>query len=495
MQLIKNRNLLLKSSFINGEWTSADSSLSDSETTHSEFEIFNPATGDVIARISEVTSLQVETAINSAAKAFEKWKLTSYSERSKILLEWQALLRENCDDLARILTLEQGKPLAEAKGEILHSADYIKIYAEQAQLFNGPLNQDAPLNQQAKIYRKPIGVVTAITPWNFPCSMVARKAGAALAAGCSFVLKPSELTPLSALALAKLGEQAGIPKGVFNVVVGSNAQAIGEILTSHPKVAKFSFTGSTIVGKRLLAQCANGVKRTAMELGGNAPFIVFEDADINEAVEGALVAKFRNSGQTCVTANRFIIHKNIKQKFVNQFIQRIKQLKMGSGLEPENSLGPLVNQRAIDKISRLVNKIKEEGANILLGGKPLEKGIGFDGTFFEATVIDNVTAKMEIFNKEIFGPVVTLIEFESEEDAILLANQTESGLCAYAYTKNQKIISNLNDQLNVGMLGINTARLSNPSAPFGGVKQSGMGREGGNYGVEEYLDYQYVCVG
>ncbi|PCI69651.1 MAG: succinate-semialdehyde dehydrogenase (NADP(+)) [Gammaproteobacteria bacterium] len=484
MHLIKNKNLILNSSFVNGEWLVSDST----------FEVFNPATGKAIAQISEVTSLEVENAINSAAKAFEEWKLTSYQQRSDILLKWQKLLREHSQDLARILTSEQGKPLSEAVGEILHSADYIKIYAEQAHLFIEPINQDAPLNQQAKIYRKSIGVVTAITPWNFPCSMVARKAGAALAAGCSFVLKPSELTPLSALALAKLGEQAGIPAGVFNVVVGSNAQAIGEIFTSHPKIAKFSFTGSTIVGKRLLAQCANGVKRTAMELGGNAPFIVFEDADIDEAVEGAWVAKFRNSGQTCVTANRFIIHKNIKQEFVKKLIEKIKQLKMGCGFDSENSLGPLVNQRAIDKISGLVNKAKEEGANILLGGHSFEKDDCKKGTFFEATVIDNVTPQMEIFHKEIFGPVVTLIEFKCEEEAIRLANQTESGLCAYAYTKNEKIISVLNQQLNVGMLGINTARLSNPSAPFGGVKQSGMGREGGSYGIEEYLDYQYVCI-
>jgi len=483
MQLIKNKNLIQKSSYVNGEWLISDST----------FEVFNPATGKVITQISEVSSLEVEKAINSAGKAFEEWKLTPYEQRSKILLKWQELLRENSEDLARILTSEQGKPLSEAVGEILHSADYIKIYTEQAHLFTEPINQQAPLNQQAKIYRKPVGVVTAITPWNFPCSMVARKAGAALAAGCSFVLKPSELTPISALALAKLGEQAGIPAGVFNTVVGSNAQAIGEVLTSHPKVAKFSFTGSTMIGKRLLAQCANGVKRTAMELGGNAPFIIFEDADIEAAVEGALVAKFRNSGQTCVTANRFIIHKSIKQEFVKRLIKSIKQLKMGCGFDSGNTLGPLINQRAIDKITELINKAKEEGASILLGGKSLEKENSLDGTFFEATVIDNVTPNMEIFNKEIFGPVVTLIEFESEEEAISLANQTESGLCAYAYTKNQKIISNLNDQLNVGMLGINTARLSNPSAPFGGIKQSGMGREGGSYGIEEYLDYQYVC--
>ena len=485
MHLIKNKNLIQKSSYVNGEWL----------TSESTFEVFNPATGKAFAYISEVSSLEVENAINSAAKAFEEWKLTSYEQRCNILLEWQKLLRENSQDLARILTSEQGKPLSEAVGEILHSADYIKIYAEQSHLFTGPNNQQAPFNQQAKIYRKPVGVVTAITPWNFPCSMVARKAGAALAAGCTFVLKPSELTPLSALALAKLGEQAGIPAGVFNVVVGSNAQAIGEIFTSHPKVAKFSFTGSTIVGKKLLAQCANGVKRTAMELGGNAPFIVFEDADIDDAVEGALIAKFRNSGQTCVTANRFIIHKNIKQEFVKKLIEKIKQLKMGCGFDSENTLGPLVNQRAIDKISGLINKANEEGASVLLGGQTIAKGNRLDGTFFEATVIDGVTPNMEIFNREIFGPVVTLIEFESEEEAIRLANQTESGLCAYAYTKKQKIISNLNNQLSVGMLGINTARLSNPSAPFGGVKQSGMGREGGSYGIEEYLDYQYICRG
>jgi succinate-semialdehyde dehydrogenase/glutarate-semialdehyde dehydrogenase len=495
MHHIKNQALLQNSSYINGEWIKVESSENNLDIAESKFSVLNPATGESVAQVLEVNSLQVETAINSAAKAFEDWKLTSYQQRCNILLKWQALLRENSQDLARILTFEQGKPLSEAVGEILHSADYIKIYAEQAQLFNGAIKQQAPLNQQANIYRKPIGVVTAITPWNFPCSMVARKAGAALAAGCSFVLKPSDLTPLSALALAKLGQQAGIPAGVFNVVVGSNAQAIGEIFTSHPKVAKLSFTGSTVVGKKLLAQCANGVKRTAMELGGNAPFIVFEDADIDEAVKGAIAAKFRNSGQTCVTANRFIIHKNIKPKFVKKLIEGIKHLKMGIGFDSESTLGPLVNQQAIDKINRLVVKAKEQGANILLGGSSFQNENNLGGTFYQVTVIDNVTSQMEIFHKEIFGPVVTLIEFEKKEEAVQLANQTESGLCAYAYTKNQKTISNLHEQLNVGMLGINAAKLSNPAAPFGGVKQSGMGREGGSYGIEEYLDYQYVCSG
>jgi len=480
MQNLSNLSLLKRCSYINGRWMDSENTLS----------VINPATETTIAEVCEVTASQIEQAISDAATAVAQWQLLDYGLRSEKLLLWRDLLLENQQDLARILTLEQGKPFSEAIGEISHAANYLQTYANQHSIFEAPETINAERNQNAKVYRRSIGVVTAITPWNFPCAMVIRKVGAALAAGCSFVLKPSELTPLSALALAQLAEQAGIPAGVFSVVVGSNAQAIGEILTQHAKVAKFSFTGSTLVGKKLLQQCAMGVKRTSMELGGNAPFIVFEDADLDAAVEGTFACKFRNSGQTCVSANRFIIHENIAKEFKRKLQIKMKSLVVGNNGQSEFHIGPLINRRALDKINGLLDQALTLGAKIIEGGKEIES----KGYFFEPTIIEDITPEMEIFKREIFGPVVSIITFETDEEAIRLANQTELGLCGYLYTKKQSRIATIAQQIQVGMLGINQGRLSNTESPFGGVKQSGMGREGGRYGVEEYLDYQFVCA-
>lgn len=486
MQNISNQSLIKKSSFINGQWLSSEQT----------FDVFNPATEESIASVCEVDSFQLEQAITSAFNALTIWQDLSEATRAEKLNCWQNLMREYADDLARLLTLEQGKPIEEAKGEILHAANYVKLYSKHTEGLNKPSKVDAVSGQNGQVFRRPIGVVTAITPWNFPCAMVLRKAAAAMAAGCTVVLKPSELTPLSALALAQLSIDAGIPAGVFNLVVGSNAQAIGEILTQHPKVAKFSFTGSTKIGKKLLQQCASGVKRTSMELGGNAPFIVFEDADLEQAVDGAIASKFRNGGQTCVTANRFLIHENIVQEFTSRLITKTKNLNVGDGLDASSDLGPLINSAAINKMDQLIDRALADGAELVHGGKQntQKESAQKKGFYFQPRVLQNITPEMEIFNKEIFGPIVSITTFENELEAIQLANQTELGLCGYLYTEDPQRIATIAAKLQVGMLGINESRLSNPAAPFGGVKQSGMGREGGHYGIDEYLDYQYVCV-
>ncbi len=487
MLKLTNQTLIKHCSFVDGCWI-------DSEQT---FEVFNPANNKVICQIYEITASQTTQAINAADRALMIWQALSESDRATRLGRWQELMRENLQDLTYLLTLEQGKPLEEAKDEINHAANYVKLYSELAAALKQPEKVDAEIHQIAQVFRRPIGVVTAITPWNFPCSMVLRKAAAALAAGCCVVLKPSELTPLSALALAQLSIEAGIPAGVFNVLVGSNAQAIGEIFTQHPKVAKLSFTGSTKVGKKLLQQCAAGVKRTSMELGGNAPFIVFEDADLDAAVDGAIASRFRNAGQTCVSANRFLIHQKVVEKFKKRLIAKTVKLKVGEGFDPDSKIGPLINLAAIDKMQTLVRKALAEGGKLLLGGKPFSTDYSklkeTTGYFFEPTIIENITPDMDLFNQEIFGPVVSITTFTDEAQAVQQANQSELGLCGYLYTKNHQRINRLASKLQLGILGINQTRLSNPAAPFGGIKQSGMGREGGHYGIEEYLDYQYVC--
>lgn len=476
---LSNQTLLRRGSYVNGVWAEADQ----------QFKVFNPANKKQLALLDEVSVIQIENAINAADKAFASWSSAGFAERANKLMAWRELLLQNQQDLAQMLTLEQGKPMAEAMGEVIHAANYLATYAEQVSLFEVTAVATQQPTQQAQVYRRAIGVVSAVTPWNFPCSMVIRKVAAALMAGCTFVLKPSELTPLTALALAQLSQQAGIDDGVFNVVVGSNAQAIGEILTQHPKVAKFSFTGSTIVGKRLLQQCAVGVKRTSMELGGNAPFMVFEDADLDAAIEGTFSCKFRNSGQTCVSANRFLLHESIAEAFKEKLIQKMRQLIVGDGQHPSTSIGPLINQAAINKINRLISESVEQGARIIFEGNKSNQ----DGYYFVPTVVENITPSMPLFQREIFGPVVAIMTFKDDEQAVALANQTELGLCGYLYSKNQQRNQSIAAKIQVGMLGINQGRLSNTHSPFGGVKQSGMGREGGRYGVEEYLDYQFVC--
>lgn len=479
MQKIINQSIIKTCSFINGSWLSSSS----------VFDVINPADRSVVIEVSEVLPEQVVLAINSAAKAQADWQRVPPIERAKILDCWQQLIRDNVIDLARLLTLEQGKPMIESEVEVLHAADYTQLYSQVAEEIFASQSIDAPAGQQASVVRRPVGVVSAITPWNFPCSMIMRKAAAAIAAGCCVVLKPSELTPLSSLALAELSKQAGLPQGVFNVVIGSNAQALGELLSQNSKVAKLSFTGSTMVGKKLLSQCAAGVTRTAMELGGNAPFIVFDDADLESAIEGAMAAKFRNAGQTCVSANRFIIHKNILPQFQQGMIERIEKMVVGKGLDSSSTIGPLINQQAVDKMERLIESSTNLGVKVCYRANINN----LPGYFFPPMVVTNTTPCMSIFCNEIFGPIVSITSFETEAQAIELANHTDMGLCGYFYTNNLDRQKRLLEQLEFGMLGCNQAKLSNPAAPFGGFKNSGMGREGGIYGVEEYLDYQYIC--
>lgn len=481
IQQLNDPSLWKTSSFINGYW----------QDVNSVFEVINPASSEVIAEVGEVTPQQVQLAIQSADNALSVWQSKTVDERAAILRRWFDLIMLNQQDLASIICIEQGKPLKEAMGEIAYGAKYVEWYAEEARRINGdilPVNQNG---RRALVFKQPVGVVAAITPWNFPSAMILRKASAALAAGCCIVIKPSELTPLSALALAQLSMIAGIPVGVFNVVVGSNAQPIGEMLTTDPKVAKFSFTGSTVVGKKLLQQCASTVKKTSMELGGNAPFIVFDDADIEAAVKGAMGSKFRNAGQTCVCANRFFVHQDILDEFILRFKEQVTQLKVGNGFEDNIEVGPLINQKAVTKVSALVEQAVSNGAKVICGGNADNQ----QGSFYEPTILTDVSPEMDIFNTEIFGPVAAIIPFCSEQEVIQLANQTNYGLCSYAYTQDLKRVWRLSEQLAFGMVGINEGVLSNSAAPFGGTKESGMGREGGHWGIEDYLETRYVCVG
>ncbi|MCW9000575.1 MAG: NAD-dependent succinate-semialdehyde dehydrogenase, partial [Kangiellaceae bacterium] len=478
---LSNPELIKNSSFINGEW----------QQSQSNFDVFNPADQKSLGYVSEVTPEQLEKSINSAHAAQKEWRDKTVDERSAILRKWYDLILANQNDLASIMTAEQGKPRKEALGEVVYGAKYIEWYAEEAKRINGdylPVNQNG---RRALVLRRPVGVVTSITPWNFPGAMILRKAAPALATGCTFIVKPSELTPYSALALAQLSAEAGIPAGVFNVVVGSNAQPIGEVLTTHPKVSKFSFTGSTQVGKKLLSQCASTVKKTSMELGGNAPFIAFEDADLDVAVKGAMGSKFRNAGQTCVCANRLFVHRDIHDEFVAKLKTKVEELKVGEGNQEGTNVGPLIDEKAIAKVEQLVAQAIETGAQIITGAGRSEAG----QQFYLPTILTDVTPEMDIFNSEIFGPVASIISFESEEEVIKLANQTEYGLCSYAFTQNMNRVFRLTEQLEFGMLGINEGVLSNPAAPFGGVKESGMGREGGRWGIDDYLETKYVCIG
>lgn len=482
MVKLSNSNLWRSSSFVDGQWLASEST----------FSVENPASNQVIAEVGEISPSQLEAAILAAHKALSQWQLLTVDERASILQRWYHVILENQSDLAKLMIVEQGKPEREAMGEIVYGAKYIQWYAEESRRINGEL---LPVNQQGRraiVMRRPIGVVSAITPWNFPSAMILRKAAAALAAGCTFIVKPSELTPLSALALAQLANEAGIPRGVFNVVVGSNAQAIGEMLTTDAKIAKFSFTGSTAVGKKLLAQCASTVKKTSMELGGNAPFIAFEDTDVDLAVKGAMASKFRNAGQTCVCANRFFVHRDIYDEFVEKLVGRVAALKIGNGADEGTDVGPLIEQKAVTKVAKLVEKALEAGAKLEIGGKIASSN---GSNFFEPTVLTDVSPQMDIFNCEIFGPVAAIIPFTDEQEVIRLANQTEYGLCSYVFTQNYSRIWRLSEQLEFGMVGINEGVLSNPAAPFGGIKASGMGREGGHWGIDDYLETRYVCLG
>lgn len=481
---LKKKNLLPDASFINGRPVPpADG--------NAFFPVFNPADGSVLARVAGGTADDTHDAITAASQAFGPWALRSPAERSRLLLSWRNCIMENRDDLALLLSLEQGKPISESKAEITYGASYLRWFAEEARRIYGDIIPAAQEDSRAFVIRQPAGVVAAITPWNFPNAMIARKAAPALAAGCTMVLKPSEETPLSALAMAVLAKKAGIPDGVFNVIATVNADEAGRVLTESPVVRKLSFTGSTEVGKHLLAACAGTVKKVSMELGGNAPFIVFEDADIDAAVDGAMASKFRNSGQTCVCANRFFIHDSVYEAFTEKFISKTRSLKTGSFHEPGVCVGPLINENAILKIQSLIDDATGKGAEVLYGGKRLSSKGGF---FFEPTVIGKVSPDMRCFSGEIFGPVAPLISFGNEDEVVRQANATSYGLASYFYGRDTGRIWRVAEALESGMVGVNTGIMSNEAAPFGGIKESGIGREGSRYGIDDYLELKYICL-
>lgn len=468
-------------SFINGLWVDAD----DGAT----LEVTNPVNGDVLARVAKVGASETRTAIKAAASAMSVWRAVPAKVRSNILRDWFNLIMAHQEDLARIMTLEQGKIIAESRGEVAYGASYIEWFAEQAKRIEGDVIPGPSPDKRIVCIKQPVGVCAAITPWNFPNAMITRKAAPALAAGCSIVIKPASETPLSALALAELASRAGIPDGVINVVVGSSTE-IGNELTSNPVVRKLSFTGSTEVGKLLEAQCVPTLKKTSMELGGNAPFIVFDDADLDAAVQGALVSKYRNSGQTCVCSNRLLVHNSIADAFTKKLVDAVSTFRLGNGLD-EVDLGPLVNQRAVQDVDALVQSTVAAGATVACGGGPSPLG----GNFYLPTVLTGVTPDMAVFRNEIFGPVAPVTTFETEEEAIALANDTEFGLASYFYTRDIGRVWRVSEKLEYGIVGVNEGIISNEMAPFGGVKESGSGREGSKYGIEDYLEIKYVLMG
>ena len=482
MQL-KNPKLLRNQAYINGAWVSARS--------NKTFDIKNPYDGSLVAEVPDMREEETEEAIEAAYSAFLKWRTYSAGKRAKILKQWYTLQLENLEDLALLLTTEQGKPLAEARGEIKYGAAYIEWFAEEARRVYGDVIPGHTRDSRIVAIKQPIGVVGSITPWNFPNAMIARKVGPALAAGCTFVAKPAEDTPLSALALAVLAEEAGVPPGVFNVVTTSKPASFGEVITQHPLVRKISFTGSTAVGKMLMKQCASTVKKVSMELGGNAPFIVFDDADLDAAVEGAIASKYRNAGQTCICANRIYAQASIYDTFVERLTEAVKGLKMGSGVADGTLIGPLINKAALKKVESLVKDAVKHGATVRLGGDKADMDV--DGYFYQPTVLADVEPTMDISREEIFGPVAPVYKFNTDEEVLHLANNTQYGLAAYFYGRDISRVWNVAEGLEYGMVGINTGKISTPVAPFGGIKESGIGREGSRYGIEEYVEIKYLC--
>ncbi len=475
------QSILLKNgSFINGQWLSSAK----------HFEVTNPFDNSVLANVSNAGVTETKQAIQAAKCALEEWSKKSANERSLLMRKWFDLVMINQDKLAEILTLEQGKPLAEARSEVSYGASFIEWFAEEGKRVYGDTMQAQSNDKRIVVIKQPVGVVAAITPWNFPNAMIARKAAAALAAGCTFIVRPASLTPLSALALAELSKQAGIPDGVFNVVVGTDSHAMGEVLTTHPDVAKFTFTGSTKVGKILMKQCASTVKKVSMELGGNAPFIVFDDADINAAVQGAIVSKYRNAGQTCVCTNRILVQESILEAFTEKFVKAVEALRLGNGLDRDVNVGPMISISALDEVKQLVVQSLNAGARLLTGGESKQSSC-----FYLPTVLANVTNEMPIAANEIFGPVAPIISFKSEQEALEIANDTEYGLAAYFYARDIGRVWRVSEALEFGMIGINEGIISNAVAPFGGMKQSGNGREGSKYGLDDYLEVKYICMG
>jgi succinate-semialdehyde dehydrogenase/glutarate-semialdehyde dehydrogenase len=472
-------DLLRTQGYIDGEWVDGLDVL----------DVINPATGKRLGVVADLDDEAAEAAVAAAHAALPAWSARTAKDRAVILRRWFDLMCAHAWDLARLLTAEQGKPLSEAHGEVLYAASFIEWFAEEGKRAYGEVIPGHQQDKRLFVLRQPVGVVAAVTPWNFPAAMITRKAGPALAAGCTMVLKPSDLTPYTALALAVLGEEAGLPKGVFNVVPGQ-AEPIGRVLTGDPRVRKFTFTGSTAVGKMLAARCAQTVKSVSLELGGNAPFIVFADADLEQAVTGALASKYRNSGQTCVCANRFLVHRDVLEPFVAALRARIEGFVLGDGLKVDAQQGPLINPAAVDKVRRHVADALAKGASLVTGGEPPEG----DGYFFQPTILTGVTADMLVCREETFGPVAGIMAFDTEAQAIALANDSAAGLAAYLYTRDLGRAWRVTEALEYGIVGLNTGIISTEVAPFGGIKESGIGREGSRHGLDEYLETKFVCM-
>ncbi len=471
--------LLKRQAYVDGQWVGEPA-----------LPVTNPATGEEIAKVPLIDAKGTKAAIAAAERAFPAWSKLLAKERANILRRWFNLMMDHADELALLMTSEQGKPLAEARGEVVYAASFIEFFAEEAKRINGETIPTFKSDARVVCIKQPIGVVGAITPWNFPAAMITRKVGPALAVGCTVVCKPASETPLTALALAELGERAGIPKGVLNVITG-RASVIGAELTSSPTVRMLTFTGSTEIGKVLIEQCAKTVKKVGMELGGNAPFLVFDDADLDKAVVGAMASKYRNAGQTCVCANRIYVQDGVYDKFAEKLAVEVKKLKVGNGTEPGVTTGPLINKAAIDKVEEHIADATSKGAKVILGGKRHALG----GSFFEPTVLTGVTSEMKVAREETFGPVAPLFRFKTEEEAIKLANDTEFGLAAYFYSRDIGRVWRVGEGLEYGIVGINEGIISSEAVPFGGVKESGLGREGSHHGVEEFLELKYMLMG
>ncbi|CUB03182.1 NAD-dependent succinate-semialdehyde dehydrogenase [Marinomonas fungiae] len=475
---LNDASLLRESCLVNGQWVTA--------TDNKTIPVTNPATGEVIANIPHLSETEIPAVIEASQEAQKKWAALTAKERSRILRKWFDLITESANDLAMIMTSEQGKPLAEAKGEIAYAASFVEWFAEEAKRVYGD-TIPAPLsNQRLTVIRQPIGVTAAITPWNFPAAMITRKAAPALAAGCSMIVRPADLTPLTALALGELAQRAGIPNGVFQVITGS-ASKIGKVLTDSTVVTKLSFTGSTEVGRLLMAQCADTIKKVSLELGGNAPFIVFDDADLDKAVEGAMASKYRNAGQTCVCANRILVQRGVYDAFIAKLQEKVSAMKIGNGIEDGVQIGPMIEEKAITKVEEHIQDAVAKGAKLIQGGERL------GGLFIQPSILINVTSEMKVAQEETFGPMAPIFPFDTEEEAISMANDTIFGLAAYFFTNDHARSVRVSEALEYGMVGHNTGLISNEVAPFGGVKQSGLGREGSKYGIEEYLELKYIC--
>jgi len=479
---VQDQRLFRQACYIDGAWVES--------SALGTIAVDNPATGEIVGTVPKLGQAETRRAIEAANRAFPAWRRKTAKERAAVMRRWFELMLANQEDLARLMTTEQGKPLAESKGEVVYAASFLEWFGEEAKRIYGDTIPGHQPDKRIVVIKDPIGVVACITPWNFPLAMITRKAGPAIAAGCTVVLKPASQTPFSALALAELAERAGVPKGVFNVITGA-ATEIGAELTSNPTVRKLSFTGSTEIGKKLMAQCAGTVKKLSLELGGNAPFIVFEDADLDAAVEGAIMSKYRNTGQTCVCANRLLVQASVYDSFAAKLATAVRKLTPAPGLDASATQGPLIDDRAVEKVESHIADATSKGAHVLVGGQRHARG----GRFFEPTILTDVTPAMAVAREETFGPVAPLFRFLTEADAIALANDTEFGLAAYFYGRDIGRIWRVAEALEYGIVGINTGIISTEVAPFGGVKESGLGREGSKYGLEEFLEIKYLCIG